>query len=431
MLEKPTWKNVVWSGLATGLAMLLKFSLVLIVPIFGLILAGWVWSMPRQDAGARWKHFFSLIWKTVVSGLVGIILIWAVYAYFIYNEPQAKQLADANFIIGSYPSKTLANLDLALIKNDFTRPLGQYVLGVLMVSQRAGGGNTAFFRGEVSNMGWRSYFPLLYLYKEPLALHLLTLLALWLGLNKIFTRTKLSFEEKKLSLVRSWIFRHLPEFSGMVMIVVYWASSVTSPLNLGIRHVLPTFPFIYLLVSRQITDWLKIKFSGPAGFLANLKNLFKIYFGTGLKYLFVAVLMIWLVVGTWSAFPHFLSYYNALAGGTADGYKIAVDSNYDWGQDLLRLKKFVEDNDINEIHLDYFGGGSPGYYLGEKFMPWRSSKGYVSGWYAVSSGFREQAFGRPVPGFNRGEDETYSWLKPYEPVARAGYTIWIYRLPQL
>ena len=73
------------------------------------------------------------------------------------------------------------------------------------------------------------------------------------------------------------------------------------------------------------------------------------------------------MLGTLASFPYFLSYYNELAGGSKNGWQVAVDSNYDWGQDLKRLTDFVEKNKIEKIAIDYFGGGNPRYYLGEKF----------------------------------------------------------------
>src|SRR3989338_4768089 len=72
------------------------------------------------------------------------------------------------------------------------------------------------------------------------------------------------------------------------------------------------------------------------------------------KYGVVCLLLLWLVIDTIIASPHFLSYYNELAGGSRNGWKIAVDSNYDWGQDLKRLADFMDQNNIGKISLEYF-----------------------------------------------------------------------------
>ena len=442
-LENPSWKNTILAGIAFAAANLLKFSLVLLVPMYALMLIGWVISRPHLFSKERLSLFWELFKKTIAIGVVGIVLIGIVYAPFVWNYPQERQLRDADFILKSYPSRLLVNLNLALIRNDYTRGLGEYVLGFLMVSQRASGGNTAYFLGEVSNQGSRLYFPLLYLLKEPLALHILTLLAIGFGIKKAFGRTGLSPDLRGLSPVRGWIHEHFVEFSALVMIAVYWAASLASPLNIGVRHVLPTFPFIYLLVARGISEWIHHHtFAYPFTFRNLLTNLYQIFVARAARALFVGILILWLVASTAFSYPHFLSYYNVLGGGTKNGWKIATDSNYDWGQDLKRLQDWIDKNlpAGRQVAVDYFGGGNPAYYLGDpvgerapygagKFEPWYSSKGPAHGWLAISASFRQSAFGRPAAGFQKKPEDSYEWLRQYEPVARAGTSIFIYKLP--
>mgnify|MGYP001613913074 CR=1 FL=1 len=108
-----------------------------------------------------------------------------------------------------------------------------------------------------------------------------------------------------------------------------------------------------------------------------------IYFGVPFALVFLQpnlgsgglLLILWLIISTLTTFPHFLSYYNELAGGSRNCWRIAVDSNYDWGQDLKRLVQYMDANHINKISLDYFGGADPRYYLGDRFEAWQSSKG--------------------------------------------------------
>ena len=137
----------------------------------------------------------------------------------------------------------------------------------------------------------------------------------------------------------------------------------------------------------------------------------------------------WLVGSVIQTYPYFLSYYNFLGGGTREGYKIATDSNYDWGQDLKRLKDYADKNEIDKIAIDYFGGGNPAYYFGDRFEPWWSSKGPPHGWFAISATFLQGAHGAPAQGFIRTPEDSYEWLRGYEPIGRAGTSIFIYRLP--
>jgi hypothetical protein len=92
-----------------------------------------------------------------------------------------------------------------------------------------------------------------------------------------------------------------------------------------------------------------------------------------------------------------------------------TDSNYDWGQDLLRLQTFVNAHpEIDKIGVDYFGGGNPKYYLGDKEVNWWSAQGNPANqgihWLAVSVNTLELAIQPLKPGQSRDASSTYSWL---------------------
>jgi hypothetical protein len=161
----------------------------------------------------------------------------------------------------------------------------------------------------------------------------------------------------------------------------------------------------------------------------NLKTHLKGFGKIVLKTSFIALLIIWYLTEVIFIAPYFISYFNESVGGAKNGYKYVVDSNLDWGQDLKRLANFVEKNNVEKIKLDYFGGGSPPYCLGEKFEPWQSAKGRpeAGSWLAVSLTFLQNSQGQPVPGFERKFEDSYYWLKDKEPYARIGYSIFIYK----
>lgn len=429
-LETPSWRTILLAGLGLGLALLLKFSTILLLPTYAILFLAHIWIMPNLHMHERLRVFFRIFGQIIALGIVVVLLVWVVYAYHVWNYPPERQLADAEFTLTSFGYRPAVNFNLALIRNAITRPLGQYLFGLLMVIQRSAGGNTAFFLGDVSATGSRLYFPLLYIVKESLAFHIFTLIAIVAAGKKIFRRIKQSALFELPTYLRVWIRDHFVEFASIVFIVVYWTASIKSPLNIGVRHVLPTFPFIYLLVARQITEWLHSHVDAdPHTWFGWLQNIYQMYIKAIPKFLISLVLLVWLVLGTITTFPHFLSYYNELAGGTRHGWRIATDSNYDWGQDLKRLADFVEKNNIQKIAVDYFGGGNPRYYLGDKFEPWQSSRGPASGWFAISATFRQGAFGTPIQNFERRPEDSYEWLRGHEPVTRVGYSIFIYRLP--
>jgi len=92
---------------------------------------------------------------------------------------------------------------------------------------------------------------------------------------------------------------------------------------------------------------------------------------------------------------------------------------------------FKDKENINKIYLDYFGGGSPRYYLRERFEPWNSAKGPPpsGSYFALSATFLQGARGKPASGFVIRPEDTYSWLRGLEPLRRAGLSIFIYKIP--
>ena len=404
-LKRPSPPNVLLLGVAFGVGQLLKFSLVLLIPVYAVLLAAWAAAQIQSPWPERARTFIARAAQLTIALAVGVAVIWLGYAYPIANYPPERHVRDAELTLASLSNRPAAEFDLWLTRNDLTRPIGQYLLGLLMVIQRSAGGNTQYFWGEVAATAFPAYFPLLYLLKETLALHVLALVALAAAIVGIARAG-----EKSPARALDWVRNHFIEFAALAFIAVYWATSIRSNLNIGLRHMLPTFPFIYLLVSKGVITWARLRSRRP------------------LVYLLVG----WMAVSVIATFPHFLSYYNALGGGTDGGWRIGVDSNYDWGQDLKRLQHFAEREGVANIRVDYFGGGSPAYYLGDKFEPWSSAKGYPpgGGWYAVSATFRMGAYGLPGKGFVRKPEDSYAWLKPFEPVARAGKSIFIYRLPE-
>lgn len=437
-LQEPGWKRAVQAGIAFGIAQLLKFSLVLIIPIYFIIFAFWLYAKRELLHGL----YAPLLAKFFSIFVVGALLIGTVYQYAVWNYPPERQKHDAEFLLASFAGgpgniqETCSSLsrikrcpaEIAVWASDkpILRPYAEYLLGVLMVSQRQAGGNTAYFLGEVSNLGERAYFPTAFLLKEPIPILVFIILALSLALHRLWSKRRWSFQS-----LFAWIAGHPLEFSSLVFIIFYWGISIQSPLNIGLRHVLPTFPFMYLLTARTISQWItsravfESELSGMLWIRAIAKNLTR----QAGKYFFLYLLVLWLIAETVLVAPSYLAYYNELAGGTKNGYRFIVDSNYDWGQDLKRLRTFVEDKNIEKIAVDYFGGGDAAYYLGEKFQPWWSAKGPAHGWFAVSATIRQGAFGKIIPSLERKTEDSYEWLKPYKPVARAGDSIFIYNLP--
>lgn len=441
-LEMPSGKNLLWAGLAYGFAQVLKFSAVLLIPLYLLLFFAWLWRT-LYKSGATPKLGFKFAGKEFVRFLLVFVIGYALIVYPLYfaftsNYPLGKQVVDTTLILNSFaggptptgqickPTRCLANLDIWMANHRLTQPLAQYMLGVLMVMQRSDGGNTIYFAGQVGSTGSRIYFPMVYAIKEPLPNLIMVLLGLVLGLLGIWRTFRNMFGryiKNSLLAFKKYLEAHFEEFSMFLFALIYWAYSIRSTLNIGVRHLMPAIPLMYLLAVGPIKNW--------AG---------RIYW----KRIFIFAIVLWLAVESLVAYPYFLSYFNELGGGTRNGYRIVDDSNYDWGQDLLELKKFVDTHpEIQKIALDYFGGGSPQYYLGNKFVPWQSAKGnpplHGIQWFAISINTLEQATQRLQPGQKRETKDSYLWLQALRPAAkgmgevptpdyRIGTSIFVYKL---
>src|SRR3989344_5692790 len=143
-LERQTLKRFIVAAFAFGVAQLLKFSLFLLVPVYFVLAVLWVFLEVRQSAEERsfLKELFLLLFKIFLIGLVGFALVWVVYLWHVWNYPPERQYRDTELLLSSFGFRPAVDLNLWLIKNEILRPLGQYLLGLLMVIQRSAGGNT-------------------------------------------------------------------------------------------------------------------------------------------------------------------------------------------------------------------------------------------------------------------------------------------------
>ncbi len=436
-LKERTTENLIVAGLVFGLALLTKFSLFLLTPYFVFLTIAWV--IVKKDWSKGLKDILPGLTKSLLGlfliGIIAMALVWPVYQVHVINYPAEKQQADSASILSSFGTRWLADTVVWMADKPILRPYGQFFLGLLMVMQRAVGGNTTYFLGEMSASSWLHYFPVVFLIKAPLAFLLLGIIALIYSLLRISRPVW----EKPFSRIFKWVKDHFAEFALISFFIIYWASTLKTNLNIGVRHILPTLPVLYVLISGQISHWLRFPIksilekqkTNIIETLKNIKDLIVLSFKTYFKYLMLILLLIWYAGGIFQVYPHFLAYFNELVGGPQNGYIYVTDSNLDWGQELKRLNQFVEKNNIGEIYVDYFGGGSVQYYLGGKFKSWwgtRDPKDIPqNGWLAVSATFLQGGRGLPVPGFKEPTGY-YGWLFKYEPVAVIGHSIFVYQI---
>lgn len=441
-LRTPTARNTVLFGVFLGIAELTKFSAILLFPYFGLVIL--LYTITGQGAGTTGESGMKFFLKRLSDDMIRYagaiiiccVLIWGLYAVNTINEPGAR-IADnaaAMFSGDNAVSIFVRNTVTALSESAVTKPFAQYSLGVFMVFARVTDGNTYYFLGQVSNVASPWYFPTVFLLKETLPF----LVLLVFGSLDTLYRIGRAFADRT---VRTpWtVFAHsfqsrIAEFAMFGFVVFYAFVSATGNLNIGFRHLFPVLPFLYVLIAKTAFDFARR--SGLQGERATRAA--------------IAGFVLWIFSIPVFAYPSYLSYFNEAAGGPEEGYHYVTDSNYDWGQDLKRLRDFVHEFNackagtariatcrkyddilrhpaIDELLTAYFGGADPQYYLGETYVEWWGDRGSRPGWHAISANAWQESLYR---GNSEGQ-ETYRWIidGKYPMVWRAGDSIFVFYVP--
>ena len=319
-----------WISAATfGLACVAKYSAPLLIPIFVVLAAvragrGEPLTLLGRTWTTRGGKFGAAALSALGHGVVAVFVIWAFFGFrFSAANPALPPME--HFI---RPWEWLdANLGA---QGKFIRALAAaqvlpegYLYGMAYVLETAQV-RSAFLNGEFSTTGWPHFFLWTFALKSTLPLLLASLAACALLAQR----------------VRDEWYRLAPLAA---LFAVYWAFSIASHLNIGHRHILPIYPVLFIAVG-ALGTWLS---SQRLALLA-----------------LVAALLGWHATEALRVAPHFLAYFNQIAGGPANGHRHLVDSSLDWGQDLPGLKAWLAANAKpgEPVYLSYFGTGEPDYY---------------------------------------------------------------------
>lgn len=307
-LKKPKFLNGFLSGIFLGLTFASKFTSVIVIPII-IILALVKIIFLKNEPKAVIKiigGFFPIL-------AIAFLILWATYGFSTKVSPISIDSLSAN--INLWTGFHLPD-SFDKISNQL-RPVmfpADYYKGFFLVGRHAFTGHGAYLLGKTSNTGWWYYFPVAIFYKTPVAFFIFLILAFVIFYKKV--KPKISFDEIVL----------------LSTPIIYLLFSMFSKADLGVRHVLPIFPFLIVFASRSI----------------NLFNFNKI----GHLIIF-GLLILWYLFSNVLIYPNYLAYFNEFAGGSKNGYKILGDSNLDWGQDAYRIKKYLLDNKISDGYILY------------------------------------------------------------------------------
>jgi hypothetical protein len=403
-LHDHRWRVWWLSAVTLGLAFVAKYSAVLLVPMMILMAAARAWSAEPWTFG-RWqwrtragKFGFAAL-SALGHGAVVLAVIWTCYGfrYAAFNPalPPATDFirpwADYVGQTGLIGEATRALATLRALPEGFLYGF-DYVLATTKT-------RAAFLNGEYSPTGWRSFFAWTFLLKTTFPVLLGTILVIGYAARGAL-RARFGPEIGR---------RLYPWTPLLALLLVYGASSITSQLNIGHRHILPLYPPLFIALGLL----------GSVGVARSLRQVVPL-----------VVLLGWQAWDAVRIAPHHLAYFNAIAGGPANGWRHLVDSSLDWGQDLPALQRWLKANAGSApVYLSYFGTGQPEYYgLSARRLTFVNNFGfehpYVGlepGVYAISATILQQVYSPVQPPWTPEREREYQELRQLEPLF-AAYT---------
>jgi hypothetical protein len=357
---------------------------------FGAFALGWLFTAePAGQKDGRPRL------RAVLAGAVSGLALVSKFSMFIVPPlVAALWLADNYFWQKRKLSALLGYLSLyaaaclltvALV---YKFDLGLYWEGLSATLRRLDTGRSSFALGRHSLTGVWWYFPAALLLKTPLLVLLAAGAGAW-GLLKKFRRGYL------------WLL--LPP-------AFFFAVSLTAKVQIGYRHILPVMPFLAALAGVALA---------------------RVYASSRRGAWLAAVMACLIPVSALPAHPHYLAYFNQLAGGPSNGYKYFVDSNLDWGQSLPQLAEHLRARGNPPVVFAYFGVARPEAY-GINYAPLGVvSNAELRGTGAEVCGLKEVLLAvsaTNLQGTYYPDKKTFAWLKERKPAFTAGYSIFLYDL---
>jgi hypothetical protein len=398
-LHDSRWQWWALSALVFGLACVAKFSAVLLLPMMALMavtraLSGTPLVLGGRTFPSRSGKLGAIALSTLGHGLVAVLVIWACFGFRYAAFNPALPAAD-HFIRPWATTLSHLGAEAGLIRGLAAWHLlpEAFLYGfsfVIEMSQFRSG----FLDGDYSMTGWVRFFPLAFLYKSTLPF----LLACAAATGVTWGRWR---QRAAWTAVRGDLYRVTPL---LALFGVYWLVSLTTHLNIGHRHILPTYPVLFIFIG-VLGRWL-----APRRLIAGLA---------------VAGLLLWQAAEAVRTYPHYLAYFNPAAGGPENGHRHLVDSSLDWGQDLPGLKAWLDQNVRAEpVYLSYCGSGEPGYYrIQSRRLPFINGFKLPQPWvplepgvYCIGATMLEHVYS-PIRGPWTPElEKEYQWMRSFEPI---------------
>jgi hypothetical protein len=401
--QEPSWMRATICGVLLGVAFLTKLTLLILIPAFFLL---WLLQSlivmrdrdrlhPKPSLG-RLLYLFAISLVVLNLGYEFSGTCTRLNEFPFVSHLLAGDLVGEVNIGNRFRQTLLGHLPIPL-PADFVRGIDLQQHDFEVSSPRP-----SYLAGNLRYGGWWYYYLYGLAVKVPIGTWILFLWSIgvaYLNTNKLLEATL-------------W----LP------CLLIFGIASSQTGFNHHLRYVFPIFPFVIVHISR----------------LGRLMNS-----SSRLCRALIITCLICTCVSSLSIHPHQLSYFNELAGGPNNGHAHLLNSNIDWGQDLLFLKRWCdrhpEATSLSIAYANMIGprfGGFDHFKLpqpGFRTLPsaTQDDLGPLPGTYAVSVNFVRGArywLSDSEDQLHYTDAREYAYFQHFRPIATAGYSIFIYRL---
>jgi hypothetical protein len=312
--KAPSVGRLVVVGLATGLALASKHSAILLPPVLAVLAVGELagrWQAMRGSEDSWRREVLRLAGAVVAMLAIGVFVLWACYGFRYAMRPSGPMVIPT--LASTMTSLPALDNKVILLAVRWHLLPESYLYGLVDV-RRVAGFQPTYFLGRIRQTGVWYYFPVTLLIKLTLPLLLLVGTAVWAMVSgRVRQRREV------------WFLVAPP--------VIFLGFALTSPLNVGLRHVLPVVPFLLVLAAM-----------GAVVLMRQWRGFVWV----------VGVLLVWNAVSCLRAYPNYMPYSNEAWGGPTKTRLYLTDSGVDWGQQLKATKAYLDARGIHDCYFAYF-----------------------------------------------------------------------------
>ena len=379
-----SFRSALVLGLVTGVALVTKFSLVIVGPIFAAAMGVWILRAPSRGLTRG-----QIVRHAIFAGLVALAVINLAYRF----QRQPMVSGDVAWIAAKTPEYARAVMNGIRALSVFFP--NYFLFGLYNTVLHNHAGHAAFLLGQYRDTGWWYYFPVVFGLKTTLAFLGLAIAALLWGFWRLLARRD-----------GNLLFLLAP-------IAAYTAVSLTSGINIGVRHFLPVYPFLFILAALLLDRLLCVS---KGRYLAGV---------------LVGMLIAAMGLETVRAYPDYVSYVNQLRRGQP-GWQLLSDSNVEWGDDVKAVAAYLLARGETRVSGATSAGWLTFRFFGvgyDDICPPRQKNPIRTNYVAIGASFLN---GSTVPGsteLNGKERENFfAAYRERKPEAIFGTSIYLYRV---